>query len=100
MLTGDETGAGNRHGAEAGWRSWLAAETSLSPGLQESYRRTLEGFDAFCRQRATRAGGPVGLTVALAREYVELQRLERAPGSVAGSEQSFSTILLLPCIAL
>jgi integron integrase len=46
----------------------------------------LEGFDQFCRKRGSgassggEAGAPARPTVALAREYVELQRLERAPG--------------------
>ena len=64
------------------WRPWLEAEALLSPGLRESYRRTVEGFEQFCRKRAGAGGaGAAGrLTVGLAREYVELQRLERAPG--------------------
>jgi hypothetical protein len=60
------------------WRQWLEADALLSPGLRESYRQTLEGFERFCRQRAS--GTEARPTVALAREHVELQRLERAPG--------------------
>ena len=55
------------------------------PVLRESYRRTLEGFEQFCRKRgvsgSSGGGAPAAVrpTVGLAREYVELQRLERAP---------------------
>ena len=58
----------------------------LTPGLRESYRRTLDGFEEFCRKRGVSGssgnGAPAAAraTVGLAREYVELQRLERAPG--------------------
>jgi integrase len=55
------------------WARQLNAEDSLTPGLRESYRRTLAGFLALCRQRKA------GATAALAREYVELARLEHAP---------------------
>ncbi len=73
-------------GPWADWPGWLEADGLLSPGLRESYRRTLEGFDQFCRKRAQgqatsgTPGSQARLTVALARDYVELQRLERAPG--------------------
>ena len=69
------------------WRQWLAADDLLSPGLREGYRRTLEGFEGFCLKRAAgqapAAGGGAAArpTVGLAREYVELQRLERAKGN-------------------
>lgn len=71
------------------WREAVQADTSLSPGLRESYRRTLEGFEVFCHKRShgQRANAPPSGAVAgrragiaLAREYVELQRLERLPG--------------------
>jgi integron integrase len=55
------------------WAGALRADDSLSPGLRESYRRTLVGFLKFCQQRRA------GATVALAREYMELARLEQAP---------------------
>jgi hypothetical protein len=67
----------------ADWRQWLGGDELLSPGLREGYRRTLEGFEQFCRQRAAGqalrdgTGAPAWPTLALAREYVELQRLER-----------------------
>ena len=72
--------------ALADWRQWLEADGLLSPGLRESYQRTLEGFEGFCRKRAVgqapAGGGGTAArpTVGHAREYVELQRLERAPG--------------------
>ena len=70
----------------ADWPGWLEADGLLSPGLRESYRRTLEGFEQFCRKRAQGQGTPdtpaaaARVSVELAREYMELQRLERAPG--------------------
>jgi hypothetical protein len=46
----------------------------LTPlGLRESYRRTLVDFLKFCQQRRA------GATVAVARDYVKLARLEQAP---------------------
>jgi hypothetical protein len=65
----------------AGWAEALLADGALSPGLRESYRRTIAGFEVFCQQRVRAAGsaGPLGrrAAIALAREHVELQRLER-----------------------
>ena len=55
------------------WAGALRADESLTPGLRECYRRVLAGFLEFCRQRQA------GTTVALARAYVELARLEQAP---------------------
>ena len=55
------------------WPGALQADDSLSPGLRESYRRTLAGFLAFCQRRGRRP------SVALAREYVELAQLEEGP---------------------
>ena len=55
------------------WAGALRADDSLSPGLRESYRRTLMDFLKFCQRRRA------GATVALAREYMELARLEQAP---------------------
>jgi len=57
------------------WVSKLNTDDSLTPGLRESYRRMLAGFLGFCRQRGAGPG------VALAREYVELARLEHAPSA-------------------
>ena len=71
------------------WREAIRADTSLSPGLRESYRRTLESFEVFFQKRSHRqaanapASNPVAgrrAGIALAREYVELQQLERVPG--------------------
>jgi hypothetical protein len=55
------------------WSQALQADDSLTPGLRESYRRILTGFLDFCRQRQAVS------SVALARDYVELLRLEQAP---------------------
>ena len=55
------------------WPAALRADASLTAGLRESYRLTLQRFGQFCRERGA------GATVALAREYVELARLEQAP---------------------
>ena len=57
----------------ADWARKLHADDSLTPGLRQVYRRTLEGFLQFCQQRQA------GPSVALARAYVELTQLERAP---------------------
>jgi len=46
------------------WAGALRADDSLSPGLRESYRRTLVDFLRFCQQRVA------GATVVLAREGV------------------------------
>ena len=46
------------------WSGALRADDSLSPGLRESYRRTLVDFLKFCQQRVA------GATVVLAREGV------------------------------
>lgn len=56
-----------------GWSAALAADDSLSPGLRESYRLVIAPFLEFSARRK------VGPTVAGAREFVELARLERAP---------------------
>jgi integron integrase len=55
------------------WPACLHADDSLTPGLREAYRQTLSRFLQFCRQR------PLGVTVAGAREFVELAQLEQAP---------------------
>ena len=55
------------------WAGALRADESLTPGLRECYRRVLAGFLEFCRQRRADS------SVALARDYVELARLEQAP---------------------
>ncbi len=55
------------------WAAALRHDGSLTGGLRESYRQTVGRFLQFCGQRRA------GATVALAREYVELARLERAP---------------------
>ena len=56
-----------------GWSPALSADDSLPPGLRESYRQTLKQFLTFC---ARRQAGP---SVGVAREFVELSRLERPP---------------------
>ena len=58
------------------WAEVLAGDPAVSPGLRESYRPTIGAFLRFCRQRKSRA------TVAAAREYVEVVRLEWQPGPV------------------
>ena len=55
------------------WPRQLQADDTLSPGLRESYRHTLQNFLHFCQQRQA------AVSVTLARHYVELARLERAP---------------------
>lgn len=87
MLSGNQIGPRAGLDEAADWRNWLANDPRLTPGLRESYRGTLAGFEQFCRQSAEPAGRASGgtraaaqPTAALAREYVELQRLERAPG--------------------
>jgi len=56
-----------------GWPAALAAEDSLSPAVREGYRLTVSRFLQFCAARK------VAPAVAGAREFVELERLERAP---------------------
>ncbi|HLP75668.1 MAG TPA: integron integrase [Candidatus Paceibacterota bacterium] len=57
------------------WPARLAADDLLTPGLREVYRLTLTRFLASCQRRG------VGLSVEAAREFVELERLERAPAA-------------------
>jgi hypothetical protein len=86
MLSGNPISHRTGHSKSADWRNWLENDPLLTPGLRESYRRTLEGFEQFRLKRWASGssgggpGGPAQPTVALAREYVELQCLERAPG--------------------
>ena len=56
-----------------GWAEALAAETSLSPGLRESYQLTLMDFRLFCHKRGA------STSLDLAREFVDLLQLERKP---------------------
>ena len=56
-----------------GWSAALAADDSLSAGLREAYRQILSRFLQFAAQRRA------GPSVAGAREFVELARLEQAP---------------------
>ena len=51
------------------WPEWLRADPTVSPGLQESYRRTVAEFLQYCAGRAT------AVSVAQAREFVGLARL-------------------------
>jgi hypothetical protein len=82
MLTGDHLQRRTECNDPADWRKCLANDNSLTPGLRESYQRTLAGFERFCwqRKRSAALGGETWAaarpTVGLAREYVELQRLE------------------------
>jgi integron integrase len=70
------SGSTLRGEAEFSFPSWapaLAADESLSPGLREAYRQAVGQFLRFC------AGRRVGPSVRLAREFVELWRLEQGP---------------------
>lgn len=64
----------------------MEQDRTLTPAVRESYRGTLEGFEQFCLKRQVSGVAGAGAravgrsSVTLAREYVELQRLERAPG--------------------
>ena len=80
MLTGNQADPPTGPSQAVDWRQGLAQDWSLSPSVRESYRRTLEGFEQFCLKRAGGAGAPIRPTVALAREFVELRRLEWLPG--------------------
>ena len=55
------------------WPDALRTDASLSPALREAYRLLLTGFMEFCRKRQTPS------SVALARAYVQLLQLEKAP---------------------
>jgi hypothetical protein len=74
MLTGDPIGGETGRSPTADWRNWLANDPLLTPGLRESHRPTLEGFDRFRLKRGSaRAsdrgpGAPVRPSVASARE--------------------------------
>ena len=54
------------------WQLHLRREEALPSPVRESYRRIVGGFLGYCRRQRTPA------TVALAREYVEGKRQERA----------------------
>jgi len=103
MLTGDHTDGATGLSSHADWRNWLGNHSLFTPGLRESYRRTLEGFEEFCRKRgvsgSSGGGAPAAAraTVGLAREYVELQRLERAPGPTQLQERKEALHWLFRC---
>ena len=59
-----------------GWPKELASDPLISLGEREGYRRVLERFLDYCRQKACPP------SAARAREYVEVARLEHAPGPV------------------
>ena len=82
MLSGNQNSRGTGRSESADWRNRLENDPLLSPGLRESCQRTSADFEQFCLKRGasgTSGSGacvPAQPTVALAREYVELQRLE------------------------
>ena len=87
MLPGDPKTGGASPSLLADWRRWLEKDGTPSPPVcASSTNWTLAGFEDFCLKRAAVAssGGRTAAvarpTVGLAREYVEVQRLERAPG--------------------
>lgn len=55
------------------WAQQLHSDGLLTPGLRVSYRQTVAGFLEFCQRRQTGPG------VSVARDFVELTRLERMP---------------------
>ena len=55
------------------WSARLRTDDSLAPAQRESFRLIITRFLDFCRERST------GPTVAGAREFVELIRLQEAP---------------------
>ena len=75
VLVGQPSGAETFHG----WREALRSDPGISPGLRESYLRTLEGFERFSQARLGADSGRRA-RIALARQFVELQQLERVPG--------------------
>ena len=103
MLTEDHLHRGTAGNDPADWRKWLENDNSLTPGLRESYQRTLAGFERFCLKHGAGAapGGetcPAARpTVGLAREYVELQRLERGPGPAQLQEWKDALSWLFRC---
>jgi integron integrase len=56
------------------WRAALSAEGALGAGQRAVYQQVIAGFLDFC------AGRGLLPTVALAREHLELRRLEHSPG--------------------
>jgi hypothetical protein len=64
------------------WGRKLHTDDSLTPELRASYRRTLVAFLHFCQQRKSDP------TVALARDYVELARLEHTPSPAQLQERN------------
>ncbi len=81
VLTGNQAEPPSGRNEAADWRHWLINDPLLSPDVREGYRRTLEGFEQFCAKRGGGAGASAQPTVALAREFVELLRLEWVPGA-------------------
>jgi site-specific recombinase XerD len=66
----------NRDGWLAAWSRALSSEPSLAPRLREAYRRAIAEFLSYCRRK------DCSPSVAAARAYVEVARLEQAPGPV------------------
>jgi hypothetical protein len=56
------------------WTTRLARDSALAPAVRAAYRQTLERFLRHCSEQAQRP------TVSLARQFVELARLEQSPG--------------------
>jgi integron integrase len=103
MLSGNPLGRPVGASQTADWRNWLTQDTRLTPGLRESYGPVLAGFEQFCLRRGGQGSSGGGSraaaqpTVALAREYVELQRLERAPGPTQVQEWKDALNWLFRC---
>ncbi len=83
VLTGNQAEPPTGRNQAADWRHWLINDPLLSPDVREGYRRTLEGFEQFCAKRGGGASASAQPTVALAREFVELLRLEWVPEQVS-----------------
>jgi integron integrase len=58
------------------WAERLQVDESLTPGLRAAYGQTLKRFLGWCARHG------VAVSVAAAREFVELARLEEAPAPV------------------
>jgi hypothetical protein len=69
MLSGNQNDRGTGRSQTADWWDWLGNDPRLTPGLRESCRRTLAGFEPFCLRRRASVVSPNCLDTSQAAEF-------------------------------